>query len=84
MQIGQIIHLGEDPSWYLKEEPNSKSHPHTIGSWGGNNTLYLASDKLDAFGLKDYYILPIPKTAATATYCLTLPLTMFLINLFFE
>ena len=52
MQIGEIIHLGEDPSWYLKEEPNSMSHPHTIGSWGDNNTLYLASDKLDVFGFK--------------------------------
>ena len=55
MQIGQIIHLGKDPSWYLKEEPHSMSHPHTIGSWGNNNTLYLASDKLDTFDLKDYY-----------------------------
>ena len=55
MQIGQIIHLGKDPSWYVKEEPNAISHPHTIGSWGDNNTLYLASDKLDTFGLKDYY-----------------------------
>ena len=55
LQIGQIIHLGKDPSWYLKEEPNSMSHPHTMGSWGDNNTLYLASNKLDAFGVKDYY-----------------------------
>ncbi len=55
MQIGGIITLGKDPSWYLKTEPNSMTHPHTIGSWGDNNTLYLASDKLDAFGLKDYY-----------------------------
>ena len=31
------------------------SHPHTIGSCGDNNTLYLASNKLDAFDLKDYY-----------------------------
>ena len=54
MQIGEIVHLGKDPSWFLKEEPNSMSHPHTIGSWGDNNTLYLASNKLDAFGLKDY------------------------------
>ena len=55
MQIGEIIRLGKDPSWYLKEEPHSMSHPHTIGSWGENNTLYLANDKLDAFGMKDYY-----------------------------
>jgi len=55
MQIGEIITLGKDPSWYLKSKPNSMSHPHTIGPWGDNNTLYLASDKLDAFGLKDYY-----------------------------
>ena len=58
MQIGKIIHLGKDPSWYLEEieqNPDSTSHPHTIGHWKENNTLYLASKKLDAFGLKDYY-----------------------------
>ena len=58
LQIGKIIHLGKDPSWYLAEteqNPNSTSHPHTIGHWKENNTLYLASKKLDAFGLKDYY-----------------------------
>ena len=58
LQIGEIIHLGKDPSWYLKEikeNPHSMSHPHTIGQWKENNTLYLASKKLDAFGLNDYY-----------------------------
>jgi len=58
LQIGKIIHLGKDPSWYLKEtdqKPSSKSHPHTIGQWKENNTLYLASDKLSAFGLRNYY-----------------------------
>ena len=55
MQIGKIIHLGKDPSWYLEEieqNPDSTSHPHTIGHWKENNTLYLASKKLNAFGLK--------------------------------
>ena len=58
LQIGEIIHLGKDPSWYLKEikeKPHSMSHPHTIGQWKKNNTLYLASKKLDAFALNDYY-----------------------------
>ena len=55
LQIGEIIHLGKDPSWFLKKEPDSKSHPHTIGLWAENNTLYLASDKLDAFGIDGYY-----------------------------
>ena len=58
LQIGKIIHLGKDPSWYMEEtrqSPHSMSHPHTIGQWKQNNTLYLASKKLDAFGLKNYY-----------------------------
>ena len=55
MQIGEIIHLGKDPGWYLNEVPHSRSHPHTIGLWGDNNTLYLAKEKLDVFGLTNYY-----------------------------
>lgn len=54
LQIGKIIHLGNDPSWYLKKEADSMSHPHTIGLWAANNTLYLASDKLNVFGIKGY------------------------------
>ena len=36
LQIGKIIHLGKDPSWYLEEteqNPDTTSHPHTIGHW---------------------------------------------------
>ena len=55
LQIGKIIHLGKDPSWYSEHKSISNSHPHTIGHWKENNTLYLASDKLNAFGLKNYY-----------------------------
>ena len=58
LQIGKIIHLGKDPSWYLNEteqNPDSKSHLHTIGQWKENNTLYLASEKISAFGLRNYY-----------------------------
>ena len=32
-QIGRIIKLGDNPSWYLKGNPNPNSHPHTIGKW---------------------------------------------------
>ena len=55
LQIGEIVRLGKDPSWYLKTKPNSMSHPHTIGYWKVNNTLYLASEKLSIFGIGSYY-----------------------------
>ena len=55
MQIGEIIHLGKDPSWYLNEKPHSNSHPHTLGIWAENNTLYIAKEKLNIFGIDDYY-----------------------------
>ncbi len=57
LQIGEIIHLSENPSWYLekkRKQLNSMSHPHTIGQWKKNNTLYLASKKLNVFGLENY------------------------------
>ena len=53
-QVGKIIKLGDNPSWYLKENPNSNSHPHTIGKWPKNNTLYVAKSKLEGFGLQNY------------------------------
>ena len=53
-QVGEIIKLGDNPSWYLKEKPNSNSHPHTIGKWPKNNTLYIAKSKLEGFDLINY------------------------------
>ena len=55
LQIGKIVHLGKDPSWFKNEKPNPNSHPHTIGLWKENNTLYLASDKLNTLGLENFY-----------------------------
>ena len=53
-QIGKIIKLGDNPSWYLKEKPNPSSHPHTIGKWKKNNTLYIAKKNLEGFELKNF------------------------------
>ena len=53
-QIGKIIKLGDDPSWYSKEKPNPNSHPHTIGKWKKNNTLYIAKKNLEGFELKNF------------------------------
>ena len=47
--------LAKIQAGFLKKEPDAKFHPHTIGLWAKNNTLYLASNKLDVFGIDDYY-----------------------------
>ena len=54
LQVGEIVKLGDNPSWYLQENLNSNSHPHTIGKWPKNNTLYIAKSKLEGFGLRNY------------------------------
>ena len=44
-QIGEIIKLGDDPSWYLKEKPKPSSHPHTIGKWKKNKPIFGLNDR---------------------------------------
>ena len=70
-QVGEIIKLGDNPSWYLKENPNSNSHPHTIGKWPKNNTLYIAKLKLEGFDLRNFptplIVPPVPTPASKAS-----------------
>ncbi len=41
MQVDEVRHLGSRPSGSDNPEGFPRRHPHTIGEWNENNTLYL-------------------------------------------
>ncbi len=52
MQIGEILELGEDGRWVLKQHPWLKDHPHVSPGWNRPNRLYIANEKLNLPGMK--------------------------------
>lgn len=45
--IGKIINLGSNGEWFSKVYPKYKDHPHVLGSWKENNTIYLPKRRLN-------------------------------------
>ena len=46
LQVAEVVELGEDGSWLLKERPELAQHPHCRPGWGAHNTLYVATNKI--------------------------------------
>ena len=46
LQVAEVVALGEDGSWLLKERPELAQHPHCRPGWGARNTLYVATKKV--------------------------------------
>ena len=51
LQIDEILTVGEDPQPALTRYPWLASHPHLATGWSGNNTVYLARDRLALPGI---------------------------------
>lgn len=47
LQIGEILHVGSSGKNTLASKPWLKDHPHITGSWYPNNTIFIASEKLE-------------------------------------
>lgn len=46
LQVSEVLKLGPDGSYALRERPWLSDHPHARPGWGSQNTLYIASDAL--------------------------------------
>ncbi|MBM3491689.1 MAG: hypothetical protein FJX68_14840 [Alphaproteobacteria bacterium] len=67
LQVGQIIHLGVDGAPVAQRMPYLARHPHLCPGWNANNTLYVASDRLqlngNSIGLPGFGMLRFAKSA---------------------
>ena len=46
LQVAQVVTLGEDGSWFVRERPELAQHPHCRHGWRAHNTLYVATKKI--------------------------------------
>ena len=50
LQIDEVLTIGEDPLTALTSHPWLSSHPHLATGWPGNNTVYVARERLVLHG----------------------------------
>jgi hypothetical protein len=65
LQVGEVIHLGEDGTEAGRRLPRLSQHPHFSAGWNSNNTAYVGSERLAlgsrASGLPGFGLLPSPR-----------------------
>jgi hypothetical protein len=52
LQVDDIVHLGARPREIIERYPGLAQHPHFLGDWDPENTLYLATNRLMLPGLR--------------------------------
>ncbi len=50
MFVDQKLTVGAETKEFIRKYPKYKSHPHAIGQWEPNNTIYLAPQSFSLFG----------------------------------